>query len=152
MDRDGLASSGDVEADLVFELGGDPFAAEPLDLLDVEFGEELATPKATTSAGQWPLQGRHRGRGERGLHPSELGHRGLRQVATSATCHSSWVSTTTAVTRPFDRSVVREHPDHVGAPLDLSVESLEGVRRPDLAPVGFGNAEKASRILFESRP
>ncbi len=36
-----------------------------------------------------------------------------------------------------DGCVVGEDADDVGAPFDLPVESLERVRRPDLAPVGL---------------
>ncbi len=34
---------------------------------------------------------------------------------------------------PGDRSVVGEDPNDVGAPLDLTVEALEGIGRPQLA-------------------
>src|SRR5215211_4840104 len=34
-----------------------------------------------------------------------------------------------------DRRVVREDPDHIGAALDLLIESFERVVRPDLPPV-----------------
>lgn len=38
---------------------------------------------------------------------------------------------------PGDGGVVGEDPDDVGAALDLAVDALERVGRPDLAPVGL---------------
>ncbi len=148
MDRDGLASSGDVEADLVFELGGDPFAAPPLDLFDIDLGKDAGHPeRLTTSAGQGStFKSVIRGLGERcRFVPSELGHRGLRQVATLGHLPLVMGLDHHCGHQAFDRLVVREDPDHVGAPLDLSMESLEGVRRPDLAPVGFGKRREGQQ-------
>jgi hypothetical protein len=48
----------------------------------------------------------------------------------------------------FDRSVVREHPGHVGAPLDLTVEALQWIGGPDLAPVALGEGGKGQQVLF----
>ncbi len=73
MDGDGLSPCGHLEADLIGELGGNAVAAPPLDLLDVEFGEDGGHPeRLTTSAGEWPAF-RSLGDG-RLLVPAELGH------------------------------------------------------------------------------
>ena len=48
----------------------------------------------------------------------------------------------------FDRRVVGEDPDHIGATLDLSMEAFEGVGRPDLAPVRFGKGREGQQVLL----
>ena len=45
MNGDGLASSGDLEANFELELGGNTFVAPPPDLLDIELGEDDGHPK-----------------------------------------------------------------------------------------------------------
>ena len=85
VDGDGLAPSGDFEAHLVFELGGNAFAAPPSDLLNVEFGEDDGHPeRLTTSAGQRPVFERTVDGFDDGccfFVAAQLRHRGLRQIA-----------------------------------------------------------------------
>jgi len=46
---------------------------------------------------------------------------------------------------PFDRGVVGEHADDVGAALQLMVQSLERIGRSDLAPVRSDRKNSAQR-------
>ncbi len=48
----------------------------------------------------------------------------------------------------LDGLVVREDPDHVGAALDLPVDALERVGRPDLPPVDLGEGAEGEKVLF----
>ena len=65
-------------------------------------------------------------------------HGGFGEVAAFGDCHSSWVSSEDGADEAEDGGVVGEDADDVGAALDLFVDPLERVRRPDLAPVGVG--------------
>ena len=75
----------------------------------------------------------------------ELGHGGLREVAPFGDLPLVVGLDDHGGDQPVDGGVVGEDADDVGAPLDLAVEPLQGVRRPDLAPVRSGKAQKASR-------
>ena len=57
----------------------------------------------------------------------------------------SWTSSSTAPARRSDGGLVGEDAHDVGAPLDLLVDPLERVRRPDLAPVGAGGRRRRRR-------
>lgn len=46
------------------------------------------------------------------------------------------------------RSWVREYPDHMGAPLDLTIQPLEGVDRGDLRAVLFGERTERQHIVL----
>ena len=46
---------------------------------------------------------------------------------------------------------VREDPDDVGAPLEFLVDSLDGVGRPDLGPVGLGEVRERGQVVLAAR-
>ena len=128
-----------------------PFAAEAPDLVDVELGQHRGhSPEANDLS--WPAAApRHLGGAlGHGLPPAQQGHRSLRQVAPIGHLPLVVGLDHHRGDQALDGGVVGEDPDHVGAALDLSMEALERVGRPDLAPVDSGKAVKASRSSLAS--
>jgi len=141
VDGDAPAPGAGLDAGFVLQSLGHFAAAVVLDLLDVDLGKDGGhAPRVVTSAGQRPAfhaldGGLHEGCR---LHAVEQRHRGLGETA--ALGHLPLVVGLghDSGDQAFDRGVVRELADHVGAPLDLPVGAFQRIGRPDLPTMGLG--------------
>jgi hypothetical protein len=87
----------------------------------------------------WLERGR-RGRGQ-------LGHGGLGQVAPVGDLPLVMGLDEHAGGETEQGVIVGEDADDVGAPLNLFVESFQGIRAPDLAPMRFGEVGERADLL-----
>jgi hypothetical protein len=144
-------TGGDLETYIVFELGGNAFAALSPDVLDIKLGEDDGhSQRATTSASRGSaFRGSVGGLGVcRLVGAVELGHRGLRQIATLG--HLSLVMGLDHEYdhQSFDRPGVRERPTTWVRRLIYRWRRSR-VRRPHLAPVGLWERREGRSNLPE---